>query len=45
MTSTTRIVRIGNCRSIQVPTLFLEQADLLDEVELRAEPGRIVVRA
>ena len=45
MTRKTRIVRIGNSRGIRVPKLLLEQADLPDEVELRAEPGRIVVSA
>jgi len=45
MTSKTRIVRIGNSRGIRVPKLLLDQADLPDEVELRAEPGRIVVSA
>ena len=43
MIVTTRIVRIGNSRGIRVPKLLLDQADLPDEVELRAEPGRIVV--
>lgn len=45
MTVTTRIVRIGNSRGIRVPKLLLDQADLPDEVELRAEPGRLVVSA
>ena len=45
MTATTRIVRIGNSRGIRVPKLLLDQADLPDEVELRAEPGRLVVTA
>ncbi len=45
MTVKTRIVRIGNSRGIRVPKLLLEQADLPDDVELRAEPGRLVVRA
>jgi antitoxin MazE len=45
MTVKTRIVRIGNSRGIRVPKLLLEQADLPDQVELRAEPGRLVVRA
>jgi antitoxin MazE len=45
MTTKTRIVRIGNSRGIRVPKLLLEQAALPDEVELRAEPGRIVVSA
>ena len=45
MTTKTRIVRIGNSRGIRLPKLLLEQAALPDEVELRAEPGRIVVSA
>jgi antitoxin MazE len=45
MTTKTRIVRIGNSRGIRVPKLLLEHAALPDEVELRAEPGRIVVSA
>jgi antitoxin MazE len=45
MVATTRIVRIGNSRGIRVPKLLLDQADLPDEVELRAEPGRLVVSA
>jgi antitoxin MazE len=43
MTIKARIVRIGNSRGIRVPKLLLDQAALPDEVELRAEPGRIVV--
>jgi len=43
MTTKTRIVRIGNSHGIRLPKLLLEQAALPDEVELRAEPGRIVV--
>jgi antitoxin MazE len=45
MTAKTRIVRIGNSRGIRVPKLLLDQAALPDDVELRAEPGRIVVSA
>jgi antitoxin MazE len=45
MTVKTRIVRIGNSRGIRVPKVLLDQADLPDEVELRAEPGRLVVSA
>ncbi len=45
MIATTRIVRIGNSRGIRVPKVLLDQADLPDEVELRAEPGRLVVSA
>jgi len=44
MTTKTRIVRIGNSRGIRVPKILLDQAQLPDEVELHAEPGRLVVR-
>lgn len=45
MATKTRIVRIGNSRGIRVPRALLEQANLREEVELYAEPGRIVVRS
>jgi antitoxin MazE len=45
MTTKTRIVQIGNSRGIRVPKVLLDQADLPEEVELRAEPGRLVVTA
>jgi antitoxin MazE len=45
MTTKTRIIRIGNSRGIRVPQILLEQAQLPDEVELHAEPGRLVVQA
>lgn len=41
----TRIVRVGNSRGVRLPKILLEQARLADEVELHAEPGRIVIRA
>jgi antitoxin MazE len=44
MTTTTRIVRIGNSRGIRIPKILLDQAHLPDEVELLAEPGRLVVQ-
>jgi antitoxin MazE len=44
MTTRTRIVRIGNSRGIRVPKILLEQAQLPDDVELHAEPGRLVVQ-
>jgi antitoxin MazE len=43
MTAKTRIVRIGNSRGIRIPKTLLEEAELPDEVELHAEPGRLVV--
>jgi antitoxin MazE len=44
MAAKTRIVRIGNSRGFRVPKVLLEQAQLPDEVELHAEPGRLVVQ-
>lgn len=40
-----RIVRIGNSRGVRLPKTLIEQAGLPEEVELLAEPGRIVVKA
>lgn len=45
MATKTRIVQIGNSRGIRVPKVLLEQSQLPEEVELRAEPGRLVVSA
>ncbi len=45
MITKTRIVRIGNSRGIRVPKVLLELTQLPEEVELQAEPGRLVVRA
>lgn len=38
-----RIVRIGNSQGVRIPKPLLEEAQLGDEVELRAEAGRIVI--
>ncbi|MDQ3698091.1 MAG: AbrB/MazE/SpoVT family DNA-binding domain-containing protein [Gemmatimonadota bacterium] len=40
-----RIVRIGNSRGVRLPKPLLDQAGLDGEVELRAEPGRIVIES
>jgi len=45
MATRSRIIRIGNSRGIRVPKALLEQAQLSEEIELQAEPGRLVVRA
>ena len=44
MATKARIVRIGNSRGIRVPKILLDLAQLPDEVELHAEPGRLVVQ-
>lgn len=45
MLAKARIVRIGNSRGIRVSKGMLDHAQLPEEVELQAEPGRLVVRA
>lgn len=40
-----RIVRVGNSRGIRIPKPLLDQAGLTEDVELHAEPGRIVIAA
>jgi len=44
MATKTRIIRIGNSRGIRVPKALLDQAQLPEEVEVQAQPGRLVVR-
>ena len=39
----TRIVRIGNSQGIRLPRVLLNKAKLGNEVELQAEPGRIMI--
>jgi antitoxin MazE len=41
----THIVRIGNSRGIRIPKTLLDEADLPEEVELHAQPGRLIVQA
>lgn len=38
-----RIVRVGNSRGVRLPKLLLEEAGLSEDVEIHAEPGRIVI--
>ncbi len=39
-----RIVQIGNSRGVRLPKALLDEAQLVDEIELQAAPGRIVIR-
>lgn len=41
----TRVVRIGNSQGIRLPKSLLEESQLPEEVEIHAEPGRLVVSA
>jgi antitoxin MazE len=40
-----RIVRVGNSRGVRLPKILLDEAGLSDEVEIYAEPGRIVIES
>ena len=37
------LVRIGNSRGIRLPKALIDEAGLSGEVDIHAEPGRIVV--
>jgi len=39
-----RIIQIGNSRGVRLPKALLDEAQLVDEIELQASPGRIVIR-
>lgn len=41
----TRLVQIGNSKGIRLPKTVIQEAQLHEEVELQAEPGRIVIRS
>jgi antitoxin MazE len=45
MATKRRIVRGGNSRGIWIPKSLLGEANLPEEVEVDAQPGRLVVRA
>ena len=38
------LIKIGNSQGIRIPKPFIEQAGLTDEVEIEAQPGRLIVR-
>jgi antitoxin MazE len=40
-----RLVQIGNSQGIRLPKNILAEAQLEDEVELKAEPGCILIRS
>jgi antitoxin MazE len=40
-----RIVQVGNSRGVRLPKPLLEQAGLGEEVEIHAEPGRIIIES
>ena len=40
-----RVVRIGNSGAIRIPDDMLKRSGIVDEVEIQAEDGQIVIRA
>lgn len=40
-----RLVRIGNSRGVRLPKPVIEEAGLMDEVEVRVRDGAVVIRA
>lgn len=40
-----RIVRVGNSRGVRLPKPLLEESGISDEVQIHAEPGRIVIES
>ena len=41
----THVVRIGNSRGVRIPKVWLEQLDLIDEVEISIQADRLVIRS
>lgn len=40
-----RLIRIGNSRGVRLAKPVLEQAGLEDEVDIRVEPGAVIITA
>ena len=45
MSNQTRIIRIGNSQGVRIPKSLLKISNLPEEVEILAEPGRIILQA
>jgi antitoxin component of MazEF toxin-antitoxin module len=39
------IIQIGNSRGVRIPKSLLGQSELPEELEIQAEPGRLIVSA
>jgi antitoxin MazE len=39
-----RLVKMGNSRGIRLPSLFLDEVDLDEEVEVEVQDGQVVIR-
>jgi antitoxin MazE len=40
----TKVVKIGNSRGIRIPKSLLEESGLQNEVELKIDSGRIIIK-
>ena len=40
-----KIIKIGNSRGIRIPRTLLEQAGLVDEVEMKVEGHRLIIHS
>ena len=40
-----KVVKIGNSRGIRIPRTLLEQAGLMDDVEMRVEGNKLIIRS
>ena len=40
-----KVVKIGNSRGIRIPRVLLEQAELVDEVEMAVEGNKLVIQS
>lgn len=44
VTTTTRIINVGNSRGIRIPKLILDRLGPIEEVELRVEQDQLIIR-
>lgn len=40
-----KVVKIGNSRGIRIPRTVLEQAGLVDEVDMKVEGNKLIIQA
>ena len=40
-----KIIKVGNSRGIRIPRSILEQAGLMDEVEMTVQEGKLIIHA
>lgn len=44
MATKTKLIKIGNSKGVRIPKALIEQANLVDEVELEVQAGKLVVK-